>query len=420
MDIHVTWAIIIGFAILMYAIFDGFDLGTGILLFFVRNEVERDMIVDTITPVWDGNETWIVLAGVGLFGGFPLAYGTILPALYLPFIVMVLSLAFRALSMEFRFLAGKGKHRWDLVFSIGSLLAGFCQGLILANLIDGVVSRTMASAMNMQPLYFFTPFACSTGLLVVLLYLLMASNWLNLKTSGRIQDRVKKASRILGVIVLIIMAFLIFSRKMISAFAPRFNYNGFLAHHETISLILYGISAIALLLIVLRIRGRNDKLPFLLNILLFVCLGAEVIGHLWPFIVPPYVTLFSAGSPEYGNSVLLYSALVVVPIIILYITFSYFVFKGKAKRKEQYEPVLADDLKALHRKGKETNERNSKITNLRWPVRILLSLTWLILFFIVLGFLGDFAALGIIFVLNVVFLFFWYKQSRQNQYPNES
>lgn len=405
---------------MMYAIFDGFDLGTGILLLFVRDEADRDMVVDTITPVWDGNETWIVLAGVGLFGGFPLAYGTILPALYLPFIIMVLSLAFRALSMEFRFLAGKGKLRWDRIFSISSIIASFCQGLIIGNLIDGLAPRTEGSVAQSHPLYFLTPFACSTGILVILLYSLIGSTWLNNKTVGALQSRFKSTNISLALMVLVCTGLLLLARKSIESFARRLTYQGLISDDQTIAILLFVIALLAILFLIITSRRKNDKAPFLFSVLLFICFGLLVITHLWPFIVPPYINLYQAGSPEYGNRILLISALVVIPIILSYIAFSYIVFKGKAKKKERYEPELARDEESLQQKGKDNIEKDIAVKQLNWATKFLLSFGWLILFFIVLGFLGDFAALGIIFVGNVLFLIFWYKYSKRNQSPNES
>ena len=419
MEIHITWALIIVFAVLMYTIFDGFDLGTGILLLFIKSDKERDVMVDTITPVWDGNESWIVLAGVGLFGGFPIAYSVILPALYLPFIVMVLSLAFRGVSMEFRFLSKHHKPGWDIVFSAGSIVAAFCQGIILGNLLDGIEPRTIVNADRINPLYFLTPFASIMGLLVVLLYAMIGCSWLNYKTQGLLQRKFRKAgTRIIGTFTVCSILILIL-RKNAAAFAPRLAYHGTYDHLSLPLAFWYAIACMILLVQVISINQKRDFLPFLLNILLFIFLGIFVIAHLWPFVIPPGFNLYTIGAPAYGNKILLYAALIVIPVILCYLTYSYIVFKGKTTGRNKYEPALQNDLEALHKKGKKSLKVVPKITRLKWPVRVLLSISWLMLFFIVLGFLGDAAALGIIFTLNIAFLFFWYKSSKQSEYIDQ-
>src|ERR1700748_3505703 len=171
MNIHILWALIIGFSAVMYTIFDGFDLGVGILLPFIRNEQQRDTMVDSITPVWDGNETWIALMGVGLFGGFAKAYSILLPALYLPLIVMILSLVLRGVAMEFRFQSATHRPGWDAAFSAGSILAAFCQGIVLGNLMEGIEVHANTPFVDTS-FHFFSPFTILTGITLVVTYAL--------------------------------------------------------------------------------------------------------------------------------------------------------------------------------------------------------------------------------------------------------
>ena len=175
MDSHILWASIMAFSVVMYTIFDGFDLGVGILMPFIRNTKERDNMVNSITPVWDGNETWIVLLGVGLFGGFPKAYSLLLPALYLPIILMVLSLAVRGVAMEYRFISIRHKHAWTLAFITGTIAAAFCQGVILGNLMEGIVH--IDEKGKLVPAFrFLSPFTILTGFTLVVNYALIGAN----------------------------------------------------------------------------------------------------------------------------------------------------------------------------------------------------------------------------------------------------
>jgi cytochrome d ubiquinol oxidase subunit II len=412
MDIHLIWALIIVFSVLMYTIFDGFDLGIGTALLFFNREADRDTIVDTISPVWDGNESWIVLAGVGLFGGFPEAYAILLPALYIPIIIMVISLALRGVSMEIRFLSARHKKHWDMVFGLGSLMASFCQGLIAGNLIEGIQPRTTAPGFQPDAFYFVTPFTICTGILVVLLYTLIGLNWLNYKTSGQLQKQIKVISPKILVITFFYIVLSLFSRKYLNVFVPRFALSGSFYWSAALTAIVFMLGAGLFVLLYFSLKSKRDSLPFFINIVLFIFLGLFVVGHLWPNIVPPFVSLYHTGAPQYGNKVLLYAALIVIPIILSYLLYAYFVFKGKAKTNPDYEARIMDNTS---RRVKLLTGTERTI-DLSLPGRIALKLVWIVLFFIILGFLGDLAALSTIAVFILTFCAAWYKISfRQAQ-----
>src|SRR6478735_4617865 len=187
-DLPLIWAIIIGFGLMMYVIMDGFDLGIGILFPFVSNRTDRDTMVNTVAPVWDGNETWLVLGAAGLLAAFPLAYSIILTALYLPLIVMLAGLIWRGVAFEFRFKADEA-HRpfWDKAFAWGSYIATFCQGVALGSFIDGFeVSR---SVFDGGPFDWLRPFSLFTGLGLLVAYALLGCTWLIMKTDGELQRR---------------------------------------------------------------------------------------------------------------------------------------------------------------------------------------------------------------------------------------
>ncbi|MFC0513084.1 cytochrome d ubiquinol oxidase subunit II [Mucilaginibacter angelicae] len=411
MDIHIVWALIIVFAVLMYTIFDGFDLGAGSLLLFFKNEKERDTIVDTITPVWDGNESWIVLAGVGLFGGFPNAYATLLPALYIPVIVMIISLALRGVSMEFRFLASSRRRSWDMVFSVASVLASLCQGIILGNLLEGIRPRSGADLNTTDPFYFLTPFTLCTGIIVLLLYMVIGANWLNFKTDRLLQHRVRRVARVVLVLTVFLAGLVLAARKYLYAFQPRFQFHG---DYDGLSVpfpVWISGAALMMLGIYYCLKLKNDKIPFLLNIFLFVYLGVFVISHLWPFIVAPVIRIHDAGAPLYGNTVLLYGALIVIPVILSYLLYSYYVFKGKTGVSPDYDPKLTDEQEDL-KQDSGLNPENRVPVKLNLAIKIFLKLFWLALFFIILGFLGDFTALGTAVLFIILFCAGWYRTSR--------
>ena len=200
----VIWAALIGTAVAMYVILDGFDLGVGILFPFARDEKERDQTINSIAPFWDGNETWLILGGGGLWVAFPQAYAVIMPAFYLPVIVMLLALVFRGVAFEFRGVARTSKYIWNFAFAGGSMLAAFCQGLILGGLIQGIHVENGAFAGG--PFDWATPFSVLCGLGVVAGYALLGATWLVMKTEGAVAQRAREHAQVLLIAVLVFMA----------------------------------------------------------------------------------------------------------------------------------------------------------------------------------------------------------------------
>ena len=200
----VIWAAIIGLAVAMYVILDGFDLGIGILFPFAETDHERDQMMNSVAPFWDGNETWLVLGGAGMMVAFPLAYSIILPALYLPVIFMLLALIFRGVAFEFRWIGVTSKRHWSFAFVAGSTLAAFCQGLILGGLIQGIKVENGAFAGSAFD--WATPFAVLCGLGLVAGYALLGATWLVMKTEGSIASRARIEAKLLLLVVLAFMA----------------------------------------------------------------------------------------------------------------------------------------------------------------------------------------------------------------------
>ncbi len=192
-DLPLLWAAIIVVGVVMYVLLDGFDLGVGILFPFLPTDQDRDLAMNSVAPIWDGNETWLVLGGAGLFAAFPLAYAVILPGTYLPLIIMLLGLIFRGVAFEFRFKAHHRRHLWDKAFHYGSLAATIAQGMVLGAFIQGfeVENRQFAGGM----FDWLTPFSLLTGAALISGYALLGATWLIMKTERELQERCYRLAR---------------------------------------------------------------------------------------------------------------------------------------------------------------------------------------------------------------------------------
>jgi len=403
MDIHVLWAFVICFSAVMYTIFDGFDLGVGILIPFVRKENHRDTMVDSITPVWDGNETWLILMGVGLFGGFPRAYSVLLPALYIPLILMLLSLILRGVAMEFRFMSATRKTSWDITFALGSIVAAFCQGIILGNLMEGIKIDKNFNHVD-TAFSFVSPFTILIGFSLIVTYALIGATWLNLKTSGSLQRGFKIYARRIVVILILLFVVIIGGRFYWAIFTPRYGVFGIHSILSAASVIWYVLTLAIMAGIYLTINSGRDRFPFVLNMLMTVVSALYIVSGFWPYIIPPDLTIFDAGSPAYGNRILLVSSLVIIPVILCYLIYSYSVFKGKVNGKN-YEPVLrAEDLALAPVKLNDHKALLIKQVTISWPWRIIISIAGILFFFLVLGFEGDIVAQLSILIFIIAFL----------------
>lgn len=333
MDLPIIWAALIAFAVLAYIVMDGFDLGVGILFAAEHDDADRDVMVNSVAPVWDGNETWLVLGGGGLFAVFPLAYATILPALYPAIIGMLLALVFRGVAFEFRFRAftRSGRRLWDISFLLGSTVAAFCQGLTLGGLLQGihVVNRAYAGGWW----DWLTGFSILCGIAVVVGYALLGATWLVWRTEGTLQERCRSYARGLGVATLaLIVVVSLWTPMLHPRFAERwFGWPGILL-----------TSPVPLLVALLAWRGwrglqRNEHLsPFLCALGWFVLCFAGLGISMFPLIVPPSIDIWQAAAPYDSQLFLLVGALVLVPIILVYTGYAYWVFRGKVKAGAHY------------------------------------------------------------------------------------
>jgi len=331
-DLPLIWAIVIVFGVMMYVVMDGFDLGIGLLYPFFPDRTDRDVMMNTVAPIWDGNETWLVLGGAGLLAAFPLAYSVVLSAFYLPLIFMLLGLIFRGVAFEFRFKASDAsRHWWDKAFIGGSLVATFFQGVTLGGFIGGikVVNRAYAGGA----LDWLTPFSLFTGVGLLAAYALLGCTWLIFKTGDDLQRRMVAIARPLTLILLAVIG-------VISIWTP-------LSHPEIAqrwftwpNIAWFAPVPVLVLLtawqLLARLRGDPHATPFVLTLFL-VFLGYSGLGiSLWPNIIPPSVSIWDASSPPQSQGFALVGALLIIPMILGYTAWAYYVFRGKVGAADAY------------------------------------------------------------------------------------
>jgi cytochrome d ubiquinol oxidase subunit II len=403
MELHLLWAAIIAISAIIYTILDGFDLGVGILFPFIRNGYQRNAMVNSIIPVWDGNETWVVLMALSLFGGFPTAYSILLPALYIPLVLMVFSLIMRGIAMEFRFQSQHRKGLWDAAFAGGSALAAFCQGVVLGNLMEGIrFDRTVP--FHDISFNFFSPFTMMTGLTLVIVYALSGATWLNWKTEGGLQQSVRKFAKILVILLTLSFLIILYGRFNFSSFQPRFGVFGIAKTTAVTSIIWCVLSALLLAAVLFNLKNKRDWIPFGLSITMVLISAIYIVTGFWPYIVPPDVTVYDAGISPNASKVLLYSAYFIVPILLINLIYSYTVFRGKVSGNDKYEPELVNDKLNSVPAANEGDLAVAKAIRLPWIIYLLISVLGLVYFFIVLGFLGENVSIVAIVIFIIVFL----------------
>ncbi len=330
-DLALVWAGLIAFAVLAYVVLDGFDLGIGILFPFLGSTEHRDVAMNSVAPVWDGNETWLVLGGGGLFAVFPLAYATILPALYAPLIAMLLGLIFRGVSFEFRGRAERGRILWDVGFAGGSLVATFAQGIALGALVQGIEVSNRAYAGGWWD--WLTPFSLLTGAALVVGYALLGATWLVMKTEGELAALSRRASMLTGVGTLALIGLV----SLITPFLDPVYLDRWFAWPTAVFSVI--VPALVLGCAWLLYRGLKEgrhAQPFLASLGIFTLCYAGILIGFYPFIVPPSVTIWQAAAPDSSLAFLLVGAAVLIPIILAYTGYAYWVFRGKVDPNEGY------------------------------------------------------------------------------------
>ncbi len=320
----VIWAAVLGLAVVLYVILDGFDLGVGTLFLTGKTEEERDHMMNALAPYWDGNETWLVLGGGGLLVAFPLAYGLILPALYVPFLIMLLALIFRGVAFEFRFASKPHHHWWDRAFAIGSVTATFAQGLVLGGFLQDIVVKDRAFAGGVFD--WATPFSILCGLGLIAGYVLLGAAWLMIKTDGELAERARRQARVaLLLTLLFILAVSLWTPYAFERISERWFARERFVYLWPIPIVTALIGYVAWL----GIQKGSGTQTFLSAIGLFLLCFAGLGVSTFPYIVPPTVTIWDAAAVPESQIFMLIGALFLLPLILAYTVFVYWTFRGK-------------------------------------------------------------------------------------------
>ena len=326
LDMVPVWTFILGIGVFLYVLLDGFDLGVGILFGLAPDTPTRNLIMNAIAPIWDGNETWLVLGSVGLLAAFPLAFAIIIPAVYFPIVIMLLALVFRGVAFEFRYRDAAHKSFWDHGFCWGSIIATFAQGIILGAFIQGfeVEGRHFVGGS----FDCFTPFSVLTGIALLFGYTLLGAGWLVLKTEGEIQAMARRQGQraLIGVLAAIAIV-----SCWTPAVDPQIAARWFAWPHIVLLAPVPLLTALIAFLTWRALGGRSEAGPFAGAVGLFLMSYLGIAISLWPMIVPHHYSLWQAASAESTQAFLLVGTLSLLPVILLYTGWSYWVFRGKVR-----------------------------------------------------------------------------------------
>ena len=330
-DLATLWAFIIAFAVFLYVVMDGFDLGLGILFPLFPAKAERDVIMNTVAPVWDGNETWLVLGGGGLMAAFPLAYAVLMPALYTPMIAMLIGLIFRGVAFEFRWRTTGARNRWDIGFASGSWLTALAQGVALGAILQGVRVEARQYAGSWWD--WLTPFSILTGISLAIGYALLGATWLILKTEGELRD---KAYHLTWYLLFLMLA-AIATVSIATPFLHMQYAQRWFAWPNLIFTAPVPIAVAAVTVLLLRsLANRQDNQPFFLSLALFALSYAGLGISMYPFIVPQSITIWQAAAPPSSQLFMLFGVAVLIPLILIYTGWAYWVFRGKVRPGSGY------------------------------------------------------------------------------------
>lgn len=333
-DLVPLWALILSVGIFYYVVFDGFDLGVGILFGLARDTRSRNLLMSSIAPVWDGNETWLVLGGVALLAAFPLAFAVLLPAVYFPILIMLLALVFRGVAFEFRYRDAEHRTFWDHAFNYGSILATFAQGIVIGAFIQGFEVR--GRVFGGHSLDCFTGFSIFTGAALVAGYGLLGAAWLVLKTEGELQQQARRWGRVclIGVVIAIAVV-----SGLTPYLVPRIAERWFTWPNAAL---LSPVPVLTLALVVWEwraLRGPAELAPFIAAVGLFLLSYTGIAISMWPMIVPYRYTLWEAASAPGTQVFLLIGTVFLLPIVFMYTGWSYWVFRGKVKAELGHHPA---------------------------------------------------------------------------------
>jgi cytochrome d ubiquinol oxidase subunit II len=329
-DLPVIWAAVIGLGVFLYVMLDGFDLGIGLLFPFFERKGDREVMLNTVAPVWDGNETFMVLGGAGLYGAFPVAYATLLPANYLPLILMLAGLIFRGAAFEIRAKARRTQHLWDLAFICGSALATFCQGVVLGSLLQGIKiidGRFVGGAFD-----WLSPFSVFCGLGLLVTYATLGCGWLIIKTEGELQEKMYRLMKPISVVllgaILLVSVWTVLGQPAVAArWFGGGNVLYFLPVPVLVLACVWGIFR--------GVNRRQENVPFRLGLVLMFLGYSGFIISIWPNIIPPSLTIWDASSSHSSQLFALVGTLIILPIILIYTFMQYRVFRGKVREGDE-------------------------------------------------------------------------------------
>ena len=324
LDLVPVWTLILGVGVFMYVLLDGFDLGIGILAPLAPDDDARTLMMNTIAPIWDGNETWLILGGMGLLAAFPLAFAIVIPAVYFPLLLMLLGLIFRGVAFEFRLKKTSHRRWWDLSFFGGSAIATFFQGVVLGMYVEGfTVTGRVFSGTSFD---WLRPFPLATGVGLLFGYALLGAAWLVMKTEGDIRQRARRHATIAlyGVLAFIAMVS-IWTPLMHARVAERWFSTPNIYYFALGPVVTAGIAWITWR----ALRGESDYVPFIGAMGLFAMCYFGLGISLFPYIVPYAFTLWDAAAVPSSQMFLLIGTLFLLPIIFMYLGWSYYVFRGK-------------------------------------------------------------------------------------------
>lgn len=323
-----AWYVIIGFCIIMYVLLDGFDLGIGIMFPFFKDE-DRNIMMSTILPVWDGNQTWLVLGVACFYGAFPMAFSMLMPALYLPLLIMVIALLLRGITFEFRLKEKKYKWLWSYIFFISSTIITLSQGILLGSFVRGFD----IDQNNHLIFSLFTPFNLVCGIAMLFGYTLLGSTWTIAKTTGKLQQKMYP----IAFFSLVIISFFL---ALISIWSPFINNDiwqrwfGEDNFHRV--LFLPCITASVIVYFAYAIRKRYEYILYWLAVLIFICSYVGFGISTWPYLIPHHVDMWQASSPPSSQIFMLIGTLLLLPILLAYTGYAYYIFREKVTEPMDY------------------------------------------------------------------------------------
>jgi cytochrome d ubiquinol oxidase subunit II len=338
LDLPLIWAGLLALAVFLYILLDGFDLGVGILFPFAATDEQRDQMMNSVAPVWDGNETWLVLGGAGLFAAFPAAYAAMMPALYMPVGFMLTALIFRGVAFEFRSRAsGAARRLWDQAFHWGSLVAAFSQGLVLGALVQGIEVRQGEFAGGMFD--WLSPFSFAVGWAVVWGYVLLGAAWLIIKTEDELLVWARRAAAVAALVVLFMMALVSVWVPVLDVPAaarwgldwPQPDWSRLLP-----LLPIPVLAALAFGGLFWALLRRATYAPYLCSVVLFLLGYLGLLVGIWPYLVPYALTIDQAAAAAESQAFLLIGTLFLLPLILGYTVYVYWTFRGKVSQEEGY------------------------------------------------------------------------------------